>query len=40
VIVDYPHSAKAKKLYLVLSLGISEQATINVIEGIKDEAKE
>jgi 18S rRNA (guanine1575-N7)-methyltransferase len=37
VVIDYPHSAKAKKIYLVLELGGAERTTFELIEGLKDE---
>lgn len=42
VVIDYPHSTKAKKIYLVLELGGANtgKATFDLIEGLKDEIEE
>ena len=36
IVIDYPNSTKAKKIYLVLQLGGKDQ-TIGLMEGLKDE---
>ena len=40
--IDYPHSTKAKKIYLVLELGGAStgKATFDLIEGLKDDIEE
>ncbi|CAD8056450.1 unnamed protein product [Paramecium sonneborni] len=41
IVVDYPNSAKAKKLYLVLQLGgQSSKKTMDVIQGLIEESDE
>jgi 18S rRNA (guanine1575-N7)-methyltransferase len=39
LVIDYPNSTKAKKLYLVLTLG-GEQHQLNIVQGLSDEIDE